>query len=127
MSINGRDFWLLEPLYYTTQDGRLLRVREGSSSDGGSVPRITENLIERFGKLLFAYVLHDGGYRDRLDIYRDGVWQPVTYNQRQCDGLLLESAESLRVNAVERDLIYTALRALGARDFNEDRISRAAS
>jgi|GEM_PF-1836575 len=117
---DGRNGSLLDYLNYTDSLGRAWRTK--TSTDGLSTPRIIWFLIPPFGKRTwFSGVLHDGGFRNRLEIYRNGRWEKITLNEQECNWLIWDALGSQRANRWERAVIWLALNWLGWRAFDEDR------
>jgi len=118
-SSNGRDDVLLSELRFLDTDGTLYKTPAGADTDGGSTPRICW-LIPNFeptGKHWFDWILHDGGYRDTLEVFRGGGWYPAALSRLQCDQLLDRSLRLRGMGQIKRAFVYHTLRAEGWRYF----------
>lgn len=118
---DGINFDLLCYIYYQSDKFGLLRTK--TSSDGLSVPRAVENIIERYGKYLRAGILHDGAYRGMLEQSLDNgttwsVWLP---DEKTCNAIIDEALRSLGCSWIERETIYDALQLFGWSAFDADR------
>lgn len=117
---DGLNDELLEPLYYTCQDGRQLRAPMGGTTDGLSIPRCVQNIIPATGGDWKSGVIHDSAYRRQLEILIDDQWQKAEFTQRECDDLILEAMESQEIGFVMRHTIYRALRMFGHKAYQDD-------
>lgn len=61
---NGRD-WVLQKSIDCIINGKELTIPAGFVTDCGSIPRIFRSQLDRMGKSLRAFVLHDYIYRTR--------------------------------------------------------------
>jgi hypothetical protein len=122
-SSDGHNFVLLEPLVYETIDGRTIRAKTGTTTDGASAPKEVWNLIPPFGKYWFSAIMHDAAYRDTLEqLQGDNVtWQKLTLTEDQSNGILAEAMESQGVDTNIKDVIYDAVAGFGKSSFDNDR------
>ena len=101
---NGEDWVLLSHLMIRFGDGKLVTIPAGSVTNFGSLPRPVRPFLNRMGKSLRAYVVHDWLYSklpNRLGI---------NLSQRQCDKVLfdlsLEDNESwVSAQAINKGLL----------------------
>lgn len=119
---DGRNWELMEPLVYQCTNGRLIRAKPGSQTDGLSTPQAIWNIIPPMGPLWCAGVIHDAGYRGTCEIY-DTVtgWTPYLADEHTFDLIIDEALASLGATWLERETIYKALCVAGNRAFAEDR------
>jgi hypothetical protein len=106
---DGRNFVLLESFNYTSNEGVIITVPIGTTSDGASTPREIWCFIPPFGLYWMAAFLHDYLYR---------CTQMPKY---QCDALLKEAMVYLGVDPIEREAIYEGVAIGGENSFDEDR------
>ena len=119
---DGRQIALLEDLIYVTKKGVILKMPNGSPSDGASTPRAIWQLIPPFGPYWLGTVLHDGAYRNILwQLNADGTWTLITLTRDESDDLLLEAMESLGVDLLLREAIYEGVHLGGGVAFDDDR------
>jgi len=119
-SCDGRNFHLLEFLEYTDSRGR--RYRTATSTDGGSTPWCLWWLIPPFGKKdWFSFILHDGCYRNSIEIWNFGRWIKWTPNEAVSNWLLRDAMRSQHYSPFRRAGVYIALKYFGWRAFDEDR------
>lgn len=117
---DGRNCDLLEWLYYTDSYGRMIRTQ--TRTDGGSTPWWLWWLIPPFGKRYWlSFVLHDGCFRDCLEIWLDGDWKKWSPTEAESNWLIRDALRSQRANSFKRAAIYIALQWCGWRAFDEDR------
>ena len=109
--VSGVDFQLKEYLYYNSQQFGQLRTM--TASDGLSVPRIVENVVERFGPYLASGIMHDGAFRGKLEqLQEDGTWIPFMItdtNDSRANDLIEECLKSEGCSWLERTIIYHML------------------
>jgi len=77
--------------------------------------------FEPTGEHWFDWVLHDGGYRGTLEVWRDGSWQNANMPQLQCDQLLDRSLAMRGTNRFARFAVYRTLRAVGHNSYRKDK------
>jgi hypothetical protein len=119
---DGRNVVLREDLLYVTKSGIQYKMPTGSPSDGASTPKAIWNLIPPFGTYWMGTVLHDGAYRNVLQVLNnDGTWTLATLTRDQSDDLLLEAMESLSVDLLLREAIYEGVHLGGEIPFDDDR------
>lgn len=120
---DGRNWSYDEPLVYQCKDGRLIRGRGKSTTDGISTPPIIWNIIPPTGPYFCSGVLHDSGYRGTCEIFDAELqkWLPYEADENTFDLIILEALESQGCNWIERETIYKALCFAGSRAFTEDR------
>ena len=120
-SSNGRDDLLLSDLHFVDADGTIYRVPKGSSTDGGSTPRLCWVIpgFEPTGKHWFDWILHDGGYRDTLQTFVHSEWVSAGLSRLQCDQLLDRALQMHGMGVVQRAIVYRVLRAEGWKFFKK--------
>ena len=119
---DGRNVVLLEDLVYVAKNGIQYLLPTGSQSDGASTPKAIWNIIPPFGTYWKGTVLHDGAYRNVLQVLNsDGTWALATLARDQSDDLLLEAMESLNVELLLREAIYEGVHLGGEIPFDDDR------
>lgn len=123
---DGLQDTLLEPLVFARENGQVVRAPIGGTTDGLSVPRCVQNIIPATGGDWFSGVLHDSAYRDELEVLKDGTWVKASFDQKECDSLILEGMTAQGTNIIMRHTIYRALRMFGSFAFKDDR-KKAAS
>ena len=119
-SANGRDDVLLSDLRFLDVDGTLYRVPTSALTDGGSTPRLVWIIpgFEPIGEHWFNWVLHDGGYRGTLEVFRDDEWVKADLSQLQCDQLLDRSLTIHNpMTRTGRFFVYRTLRTVGWRSY----------
>jgi hypothetical protein len=120
--VTGIDFDLQEYLYFNSE--KLGQLRTNTSSDGISAPRITSNIIQRFGPYVASGILHDGGFRNALEVALvDGTWAKLVLDEADCNALIDEALKSEGCSWLEREIIYNALQLFGWKAFDDDRKS----
>ena len=125
---DGLNIVFTDPVQFLRDDGTLLQIPVGSTSDGLSDPVLFQNIIPAVGRPTWKpSTIHDSGYRDFLQIWDGTDFVPAHWDQKQCDDLILEAMKSEGVDAIERDTIYAALRAFGHKAFADDRAAVAAA
>lgn len=112
---DGNTWLVMQPYCYVRPDGQRIYVPPAAlgtteeqilswptwTTDMGSIPRIFQNIFPRDGILAPIYVVHDWLYASEL------------FSRDMCDEILFEGARELGYDAVERDLIYQAVRIGG--------------
>ena len=127
-SNDGLNFDMLRPLVYQDKQGNVWRVVRTAQTDGASTPELIHTLgFEPYGQGWPAFILHDGGYRDRLEKLTAGDWLNGTYvkntlDKDACDNLLREAMEWLGVEPVKADAIFEGVH-LGHVAFKNDRMA----
>ena len=118
-SSNGRDDLLLSELRFVDSDGTLYKVPKGASTDGGSTPRLCWVIpgFEPTGKHWFDWILHDGGYRDTLQVFANEKWVSAGLSRLQCDHLLDRALQMHGMGVIKRSIVYRVLRAEGWKFF----------
>lgn len=109
-TMDGRNFRLLNTIFYQTRAGEQINIFPGSESDGASTPPSTWLITPPFGWYWRAAFLHDFLYRR--------TQRP----KNECDALLLEAMEVL-LDQMEKEsfgkLFQRGLREIEARAFYE--------
>lgn len=109
---------LRRPFCYTTLDkvmnGVVIFVPADFRTDLLSAPRLMWTLtgMSPDGLYRSAAVIHDFLYSST------GQYGGNTYTRKECDQLLLEIMERLKINAVQRRLAYIAVRIFGGAHWN---------
>lgn len=120
---SGVNFQLLEYLYFNSQEFGQLRTL--TTSDGISVPRAIENIIERFGPYVASGIVHDGAFREKLEqLQPNGTWIPFMVtdtNDGRANRLIEEALKSEGCSWLERTIIYHTLQLFGWKAFDDDR------
>lgn len=117
---DGRNFVLLEYLYYTAKDGTQYRGIPDSETDGASTPQEIWIKYPPFGKWWLPAVLHDCGYRCCLEVLKEDKWTRIQLQRDVIDSLFLEAMEEQGVSYIDREVIYQAVKNFGATAFGED-------
>mgnify|MGYP003626607069 CR=1 FL=1 len=78
---DGEHWITLTELVVRLEDGARLVIPSGFVTNFGSIPKITKSILERMGKSLRAFVVHDWLYSKQLSIH---------YKQRVCDKILYD-------------------------------------
>lgn len=121
-TLDGESWTLLKPIEYLQRNGRLIRAKVGTTTDGPSIPLAAQPITPKFGPVWPCGVIHDAAYRRSLEIQTmDGSWIPYVMPREQADALILEAMEAQGVPAVQRDLIYKAVAICGGKAFEQDR------
>lgn len=121
-SSDGLNWTLLKCLEYTANSGRRIRVKAGATTDGPSIPKAAWSLMAPTGKKWPAGVLHDGGYRNQLEMLdKEGEWKPITLPKDVVDDLIREALLNNGVSEPEATVIYEAVHLFGGKAFAEDR------
>lgn len=122
MHSDGRNCTLLEPLEYIADDGTRYRSIIGATSDGASTPQAIWAKYPPFGKWWFPALIHDSAFRCTLEqkLGDDGIWQRVQLTEPQANDLIDEAMASQGVSAVDRLIIYNALKMFGATAYVQD-------
>jgi hypothetical protein len=119
---DGRNFTLLDDVFYTSADGTKYRLPAGDgTSDGASTPAAVWAAIPPFGQYWPAAFLHDCAYRDTLEIWDGVTWDRATLPKDKCDALLFEAMLALGVGEFEAKVIYEAVVLAGQNSFDKDR------
>jgi len=118
--ITGINFDLQEYLYFASELFGKLRTK--TSSDGISAPQAVQNIIQRFGPYIASGIMHDGGFRNRLEVQSaDGSWGQLVLDESQCNALIDECLRSEKCSWLEREIIYHMLGLFGWIAFEKDR------
>ena len=112
---DGRNFTLLEPIVYVSNNGESITIPIGATSDGASTPPELWVELPPFGKYWPAAYLHDWLYRC--------TQRP----QSECDALLYEAMLSLGVDKIRADMIYEGVHYGGRSSFEADRKAQSGS
>lgn len=89
----GKDHWrVLAPFRLMLSNRQWVHVPAGALTDGGSIPRLVQNIVSPWGKLGQAYVMHDQ-LCEYLSMTVDG--KPVPISRARCDELLYIAIEVL--------------------------------
>jgi hypothetical protein len=115
---------LQEYLYFSSE--RFGQLRTKTDSDGISDPKWLQVFLEKFGKYLLSGIIHDGGYKNKLEqLQEDGSWAPITLTEQQCNWLVDECMKSQGASWITRELVYDALQLFGWKAFDDDRLTAA--
>ena len=121
-TLDGLNWTVSKPLWYTTADGRVYRVRPGATTDGPSVPQAAESLLSRTGPQWLCGVLHDAAYREALEVQEaDGGWSPANLTKAEADSLFREALLAQGLSVEKADIFYEAVHVFGEGAFEEDR------
>lgn len=119
ISSGGELFILTKPVYYLSQDGRLLQMPRGAQSDGISAPRIAAAFGRSSGGNDWAAGwIHDGIYRGWLQIWDGSAWQKARLSEAQADDFLYECAEVCGDTEIQAETLYWAVHEFGKRFYN---------
>ena len=124
------DFIQLEPLPWRMRDGRLLRSRTGSGTDGLSSPKFVKCDLQSTNSF-FPTVSHDAWYRGNIEESFDNgatwtAWTPAQYVKAEADQALRELATDNDVPAAEVNLLFEAVSRFGDAAWTADAAARAA-
>lgn len=103
---------LLEPLVYhvgSDDSPEVITVPAGFVTDFASIPFGLRNLFPPLGTWARAAIIHDFLYSRR------GVLPAKTYSRKEADAVFLEAMEVVGVPALQRSIMYRAVRLGGAR------------
>jgi len=100
---------LSEINYYSDLVGEKIKVPIGFKTDLGSIPRLLQGIFPKDGKAMFAYILHDY-------LYKTGK-----YTRSQCDAILEEAMEVLKVGYFTRKSVRFGLWTGGWVSWNKHR------
>jgi len=117
----GRSLWgVEEPLAYSPSDGSgTITVTPGFVTDLASIPRWAWVVLPPDGPWVKAAVIHDFLY----DTQGTGVWKnhpagitrAQPYTRKEADWILRDAMEDRQVPALQRTLIWSAVRIGGAK------------
>jgi len=139
VTTDGRNFKLLTWLIYRDSKGRHFRTI--TDTDGGSTPPWLWPLIPPFGKKDWkAFVLHDGCYRNEIEINgfnwnedwlvnwelrratcTTPTWRKWTPSESESNWLLDDALKAQGYNRLKRLGVKLALCVFGWRAFDDDR------
>jgi hypothetical protein len=104
---HSRIFRLTAPFSYLSSRGPIT-VPTGFETDGASIPRVFWSILDPFGPYFKAAVIHD--------------WLYSRHNRRftraQSDELFKEAMFNNGLDWIRRELIYSAVRLAGWRNYN---------
>jgi hypothetical protein len=111
-SEDGENSVLLRPLrFFSAKLGRTVIAPRGMVTDFASIPRGLWNLFPKRGKHDRAAVIHDAGYRGRLqDAMSDKV---LLLEKKVVDDLFDEALQVCGVNRFSRAVMVRAVRWFG--------------
>jgi uncharacterized protein DUF1353 len=119
-SNDGRNFYLLEPLFYTDSFGR--KYRTTTDTDGGSTPFWLWWCVPPFGKKdWFSFILHDGCFRNKIEKWDGLNWARWVPSEQQSNWLIHDAMKAQGYSPLKRFGVYLALEWFGWRAFDEDR------
>lgn len=111
---NGHQYYALRnTLTVRTPAGDTVTIYGGSRTDLASIPRLVWNILPPDGPWAMAAVAHDVCYRTRgtFTFYKHaGLSRARPYARAECDGILRDGMEALRVTPWKRFVIYQAVR-----------------
>jgi len=119
------DFITLEPLPFRMRDGRLLRARAGTHSDGLSSPKFVKCDLQSTNSF-FPTVAHDAFFRGYIEeSFDDGktwvAWTPEQYNFDYANDALKELAYDNFVPQTEVSILHAAVSSVfGKKAWDED-------
>ncbi|MBD9424784.1 DUF1353 domain-containing protein [Pseudomonas sp. PDM15] len=103
----GKDHWrVLVPFRLMLSERQWVHVPAGMLSDGGSIPRLVQNMVSPWGKLGQAYVMHDQ-LCEYLSLTVDG--RPVPITRQRCDELLYVAMQVLGATPAELGTVRAAV------------------
>lgn len=121
---DGRNFQPLEYLYYRDSRGRWFRTK--SRTDGGSTPFWLWWCIPPFGKKdWFSFIIHDGCFRDSIDMEIGGFWVKWTPDEAESNWLIHDAMKAQGYSPLKRFGVYLALEWFGWKAFDEDRKAKS--
>jgi hypothetical protein len=108
---DGENATLLAPLkFYSATLGRTVVAPTGMWTDFASIPRGVWNLIPKRGKHDRAAVIHDAGYRGKLE---DVLKNPLGVSKQVADNLFDEALRACGVGWFSRTLMVRAVKIFG--------------
>lgn len=120
---DGINFSLMEFLYCTTSDGRMLRGIVGSTSDGMSGGKLIKAILQN-SQTFFESVFHDCCWRDTIEESKDGgqTWAKYTPTFDESNQWLKENIIAAGGSEVEAEVIRLGVETpQGRMDFKADR------
>lgn len=122
-TVDGLNFILLEPFTFTALDnGEVITVPEGTTTDGASIPREFWDICPPFGPWWFAAVMHDGAYRE----YARSNLAPGPIAKARADELLDQGMKARGVHPLIRTVIFECVKLKGQQSYDEDRVAALA-
>lgn len=110
-SEDGKNAILLWPLrFYSYRLKRVVVAPRGMVTDFASIPRGLWNLFPKRGKHDRAAVIHDAGYRGRLE---DVIGNHFPVSKSQADDLFDEALKVCGVNTFSRAVMVRTVRWFG--------------
>jgi hypothetical protein len=119
---DGRNFVLVDNLYYIAEDGTKYRGMVGATTDGASTPQIVWSKFPPFGQYWLAAIFHDFLYRAAVEIWSESEqrWVRTQVQKDVADRLLLEAMNGLGVDHNTQWTIYNAVKDFGDSSFSDD-------
>ncbi|WP_137972014.1 DUF1353 domain-containing protein [Pseudomonas sp. F(2018)] len=103
----GKDHWRnLGRFRLMLSERQWADVPAGILSDGGTIPRLVQNVVSPWGKLGQAYVMHDQ-LCEYLSLTVDG--RPVPITRARCDELLYVAMQVLGATPLELTKVRAAV------------------
>lgn len=119
---DGRVQWrIAQPLIYDVGvegSGETITVPAGATTDLASIPRGLWNLLPPDGPWTKAAVVHDFLYSTRGECELNGLryrTRAAPYSRAEADGVLREAMAVVGVSALQRMIIWSAVRLGGGR------------
>lgn len=96
----------MAPFYYQDAELGTITVPAGMITDGGSIPKLFQNIIAPMGKYLRAFVMHDALYTFK--------W----FSRDDSDRALWRALKLLGMPELEANTVYDALHIGGESHWN---------
>ena len=111
--LNSRRFLVTQDWYYTLPDGTRIVIPKGFIFDGASVPRFLWPILDPFGILLIAGLIHDFCYR--YNFLLNASFKPIhiSMGQKFADDLFRDVAKKCNGLFVPNSAAWGSLRVFG--------------
>ena len=109
-----KDWELYTAFSYTRNNGDWITCPCGMRTDLASIgklPAIIKGWLGKIGRHTKAAIIHDGLYRDKAKVYRDG--KPIKYDRYQSDETMREAMIDTKEKPLKREAIYWGMRIGG--------------
>lgn len=97
---------LLVPLYYQDEELGLISAPANMLTDGGSIPKLFQNVISPWGRGLKGFIIHDALYKFQ--------W----FTRAESDQCLWRMLKDLNDPSLEANVIYDAVRLGGQKHWD---------
>lgn len=118
---DGRNFILLDYLYYVSPNGDKFRCIPHSRTDGGTIPQELWSFQAPFGVEWLSFILHDCLYQGNIEkCIGNNSWIRIQMSFDEGNEMLLQALLADGVSKTRAYIIYYAVKAFGENDFSED-------